>query len=300
MALQARTDRRRSAALVVLLLLYMVGRALQLFAGRVPNIVIVVFHVVPPAVFVLIHGNRIYGRRAIFVFTALCLGVATVFELLSLRTGFPFGHYEFTNLMGPKLFGLPLLLALAYLGMAYLSWVIALLILDCQHRHLSVREVLLLPLVASFAMGAWDLSMDPVWAYIDHGWIWRDGGLYYGVPISNFFGWFLTVYTFYQLFALYIRNRPASSHMTDLRLPILFYAASALGNLLVTVPSFFPKTFVDGSGRVWFFSEILWACRFVSIFLMLPLCILAWVRTSRSAVRGKNEPMLSEEPSLST
>jgi len=40
-------------------------------------------------------------------------------------------------------------------------------------------------------MTAWDLSMDPVWAEIYHAWVWRDGEAYYGVPISNFFGWLL-------------------------------------------------------------------------------------------------------------
>jgi uncharacterized membrane protein len=36
-------------------------------------------------------------------------------------------------------------------------------------------------------MTVWDLAMDPVWADIDHAWVWRGGGSYYGVPISNFF-----------------------------------------------------------------------------------------------------------------
>ena len=82
-----------------------------------------------------------------------------------------------------------------------------------------------------------DLSMDPVWANVDHAWVWRDGGAYYGVPVSNFLGWFLTVYVFYQLFALYLRNRviiPAET--APWRLAIFFYALSAVGNLLGKTP----------------------------------------------------------------
>jgi len=118
----------------------------------------------------------------------LCLGIGTFFESLSLRTGFPFGHYEFTDLMGPKISGLPILLALAYAGMGYLSWIVGAALLGGATRPLSGRKAVLLPLVASFVVTAWDLSMEAVWADIDHGWIWRDGGSYYGVPISNFFG----------------------------------------------------------------------------------------------------------------
>jgi uncharacterized membrane protein len=193
--------------LLILLLLYLIGRILQLFVGSVPSLLIVAFHVIPPALFAVIHGARIYRACGILVFVTLCLGVGALFESVSLRTGFPFGHYTFTDLLGPKLFDLPILLALAYVGMGYLSWVLGLVILECQNEALTGKTLVLAPLAASLVMTAWDLSMDPVWADIDHAWVWRDGGPYYGVPISNFFGWFLTAYIFYQLFALYLRKQ---------------------------------------------------------------------------------------------
>ena len=268
--------------LSALLFLYLVARVLQLLAGRVPSLLIVILHVIPPALFALIHGARVYHSRGILLFATLCLGVGTLFESVSLRTGFPFGYYRFTDLMGPKVFDLPILLALAYLGMGYLSWVLGLVILECQDKPLSGRKIVLLPLAASFIMTAWDLSMDPVWADIDHAWVWRDGGLYYGVPIRNFFGWFLTVYIFYQLFALYLRNRVSiplpTSHW---RLAILFYAACAAGNLPVVAPLSLGGVFVDAAGKHWAIPDILWASRLVSILLVVPLSLMAWVKASR-------------------
>jgi putative membrane protein len=269
--------------LSTLLFLYLVARVLQLFAGRVPSLLIVILHVIPPALFAMIHGARVYHSRGILLYATLCLGVGALFESVSLRTGFPFGHYRFTNLMGPKVFDLPILLALAYLGMGYLSWALGLVILECQDRPLSGKKIVLLPLAASFIMTAWDLSMDPVWADIDRAWVWRDGGLYYGVPISNFFGWFLAVYIFYQLFALYLRRRVTvpvpTSHW---RLAILFYAASAVGNLLVVAPLSVGGVFVDAAGKRWMIPEIVWASRLVSIFVMMPLALIAWVKAARS------------------
>jgi uncharacterized membrane protein len=286
------TNEQRRFLLSALLFLFLVARILQLFAGRVPNLLIVGFHVIPPALFALVHGARIYGSRAILIFATLCLGVGTLFESVSLRTGFPFGYYRFTELMGPKLFELPVLLALAYVGMGYLSWVLAVVILDCQNEPLSGRKIVLLPLTASFVMTAWDFSMDAVWADVDHAWVWRDGGSYYGVPISNFFGWFLTAYIFYQLFALYLRKRVTvrlpTSHW---RLAILFYAASAAGNLLVVAPSSMGGVFVDASGKHWAISGTLWASRLVSILLMIPLSLIAWVRAS-----GPVEPFSKQVP----
>ena len=112
------------------------------------------------------------------------------------------------------------------------------------------------------------------------------------MPTSNFFGWFLTVYVFYQLFALYLRNRVTIRSRTSYwRLAILFYAASAAGNLLVVAPSSMAGVFVDAAGKPWAISGILWASRLVSILLMLPLSLIAWVKAS-----GPFEPFSKPAP----
>ena len=113
-------EQKQRLVLRTLLFLYVAARILQLFAGRIPALAIVALHVLPPALFALIHGARIYGSQAM-VFLTLSLGVGSLSESLRVRTGIPFGHYRFTDLMGPKSFDLSILLALAYVGMGYLS-----------------------------------------------------------------------------------------------------------------------------------------------------------------------------------
>lgn len=275
-------EERARFVMSILLFSYLVGRILQLFAGQVPSILIVALHVIPPLLFAYVHGARIYRLPGIIVFTILCIAVGAFFEILSLRTGFPFGHYKFTDLMGSAIFGLPIMLALAYVGMGYLSRVLGIAILQLHNQELSGRNRLLLPVVASSVMTIWDLSMDPVWAAIDHAWVWRDGGPYYGVPISNFFGWLLTMYIFYQLFAPYVGNRGVVRSRTNyLRLAIIFYAVSAAGNLFVIAPASLGKVFIDAIGTRWTISNILWASRLISMFVMLPLSLFAWMRASR-------------------
>ena len=53
-------------------------------------------------------------------------------------------------------------------------------------------------------MVMWDLTVDPISSTLQGLWVWTTPGAYFGVPISNFFGWFLVVYLFFQIFALYI------------------------------------------------------------------------------------------------
>jgi putative membrane protein len=269
---------------------YVMSRLCQQYPGPVPVLLIVVLQVVPPAVFALLHGSILYGARRMLVFTAFCLGIAASCEILGLSTGFPYGHYFFTGLMGPKIFDLPLLLVAAYLGIGYCSWILAVFIAgDRGKRHLRTR-VVALPLLASAIMVAWDLSMDPVWANLDHGWVWLDGGSYFGVPISNFLGWYLTAYLFYQGFALYLSANPAYSKTMPqklLRAPILVYGICALGNLLVFRKGLFPPTATDATGKVWITGDILTASVLVSLLVMTPFAVLAWWRSG--GVRSSGE-----------
>jgi uncharacterized membrane protein len=279
-----------SLVLWALVVLYAVARVMQVFPGQVSMFAVVALHVLPPIVFALIHGAMLYRARGILTFFAICLVVGNIFENVGVRTGFPFGHYYFTDRMGPKLFVVPILLGLAYLGMAYLSWTLARLILGNMRSPLARSRIMTLPLVAAFIMVAWDFSQDPVWSTILHLWIWRQGGAYFGVPVSNFLGWYLTVYVFYQLFALYLRDRstnPDPLPSSYWNLAVLFYAVSAAGNILLVIPRGGPSVVSDATGAQWRVSDITGACALVSIFIMGAFSLLAWVRlTDQKAEAG--------------
>ena len=278
-------SRWKRVALWMMVALYVLGRICQQYPETIPVLLIVALQVVPPAVFALIHASILYRVRGMWVFTLSCVAAAGLCESLSLRTGFPFGHYFFTGLMGPKIFDLPVLLVMAYLGIGYCSWVLAVLILGYRDEPLSGTRVVALPLLASAIMVAWDVSMDPIWATLDRAWIWRDGGVYFGVPISNFLGWYLTAYLFNQAFAFYLRSnqavaRPMSSALW--RGAVAIYTICALGNLLVFRRGLFAPTGTDASGRVWATTDILAASVLVSLLVMTPFAVLAWARAERA------------------
>jgi putative membrane protein len=277
-------------------MLYAVARVLQVLPGRVPMLAVVALHVLPPIVFALVHGAVLYRARDIIVFFAICLVIGNIFENLGVRTGFPFGHYYFTESMGPKLFAVPVLLGLAYLGMAYLSWTLARLILGNVRSPVAGFAVVTLPVVAAFIMVAWDFSQDPVWSTILHLWVWQQGGAYFGVPMSNFLGWYLTVYVFYQLFAVYLRGRstgPDPLPASYWRQAVLFYALSAAGNVLLNfIPQAGLSVVSDPTGARWRVSDITGTCTLVSIFTMGAFALLAWARIAdqrAEAIRGREQ-----------
>ena len=266
------------------LLVYLLGRVCQLYADRLPSLLIVLLHVVPPAAFALVHGSLVYRYRRMLIFTALCLGVAGLSESLSLRTGFPFGDYYFTDVMGPRISHLPILLVLAYLGIGYCSWVLSMLLLGNAQKPIAGIRVLTTPLLASFIMLAWDLSMEADWSTIDRAWIWRHGGPFFGVPWSNFAGWYLTAYLFYQAFAFYCSRRPGPTRALPRsywRCAILLYGICAGGNLLILQKPMAPPVVIDASGRRWSTATILQMDAMMSIFVMGPLALLAWSKAGR-------------------
>ena len=292
MAASAGIAKWQTVVLWTALLIYAQSRICQLYPERISIQLIVLMQVLPPAVFVLIHGSVLYGVRGIAAFTAFCLGIGAISESLSLRTGFPFGHYYFTNLMGPKVLQVPILLVLAYLGIGYCSWVLSLLILGYRNKPLTGAGVIALPLLAGFMMLAWDLSMEAVWSTLDRAWIWRDGGSFYGVPASNFLGWYLTAFLFYQAFALYCRGTPARPSLTSRsywRAAIICYGVCGFGNLLIFKAGLFPTAVTDASGRRWITMDILVACTLISLFAMGTMVLLAWHRLRIQEVESFGE-----------
>jgi uncharacterized membrane protein len=109
-------------------------------------------------------------------------GVGFGAELIGVRTGRPFGHYAYSDRLGPRVGGVPLLAAAAWAMMARPAWVTA--------GWLSPRRTIRVPLAAA-ALTAWDVFLDPRMAHEGY-WEWPGGGRYEGVPASNFAGWFVT------------------------------------------------------------------------------------------------------------
>lgn len=277
------SGRLRTILLTVILTAYACGRVLEIVFGPVPNTPLVAIEVLSAMAFALVDGAYRYGLRGIAVFSLICIVVGNVVENIGLATGFPYGHYTFLGVMGPRIFAVPVLLGLAYIGMAYASWVLGDLIVG----PVSARaRIAIVPVVAAFVMVAWDLAQDPVWSTMLGAWVWHDGGAWFGVPISNYFGWFATILLICVLFALYLfRGRAAFQPASISAVPaLLLYAFCAAGNMLQFLVRRTAAEVQDGSGRIWRVDDILIESALVSLFVMGAFAAIAAVRLKRSTV----------------
>lgn len=268
-----------SVFLTALPALYVFIRILQILPFSKPSTPIVALEILFALAFALIHGAQHYRLRGILVFAVTALVIGNALENLSIVTGFPFGHYEFLPLMGPQLLHVPILLGLAYIGMAYISWTLARLILGAT-TQLESPQLITLPLLAAVIMTAWDFAQDPVWSTILHGWRWQDGGLWFGVPLSNYAGWLLTVFLIYFAFAQYLRLSaiPLAPTQPHWRAAVLLYALCALGNVLQLLRPQPLEIVADPTGSQWHTAAILRASALVSVFVMGPFVLFAWLR----------------------
>src|SRR6266545_2834106 len=256
----------------------------RLVPSALPPLVSIALITLLPFVFVFVHGSVNYRFRYMVVFAAITLVVSNIFENMSILTGFPFGHYYYTDGLGPKLFLVPILIGLAYLGTGYLSWTLARVILGAREQRLPGYFIFTVPVLASFIMVSWDLSFDPIASTINHNWIWQQGGNYFGVPFSNFMGWFLTVFVFFQLFALYLRGRQNAYAQIQVMSrgywlqAVVFYGVIALGIPLNILTQTTNATIADAAGVLWRTQDIYVVSGLVWIFTMIAFTVLGLMK----------------------
>ena len=229
-----------------------------------------------PIVFAIFHANLRYGWRGMLVFVISCLVVSNIFENMSVLTGFPFGNYYWTDVAGVKLFNIPLVVGPSYLSTGYLSWVLATTIVGDVYRKSNWFKTVAVPMIGAFFMVAWDLTIDPIMATIDHVWIWEQGGGFFGVPLSNFLGWYFVVYVFMQIFALYLRSFRKNTENEPVVLDpayewqaLVLYAFVAINTVLRYIAWGENVVVADQTGLTWQTANIGESSAIMAIFVML-------------------------------
>ena len=110
-------------------------------------------------------------------------GTGLLAESVGTHTGIPFGDYTYADSLGWKLFGVPVVIPLAWAMFAYPCLLVG--------QRLA-RTPVLAALVGGAALASWDLFLDPQMVEAGH-WRWLDvrhelPGVD-GIPVSNFAGW---------------------------------------------------------------------------------------------------------------
>lgn len=137
-------------------------------------------------VFVIVRAS--WGLRRTTITFALVAFLTWGAEAIGSRTGFPFGHYNYTDMLQPQFAHVPLLIPIAWFMMLPAAWTVAQLITGKRN---TIRKQIMFIVVSAIALTAWDLFLDPqmvAWGF----WVWENPSGYFGIPWINYFGWLLT------------------------------------------------------------------------------------------------------------
>jgi uncharacterized membrane protein len=156
----------------------------------------------------------LFGRRFAVVSSALLFLGGIAVEVVGTRTGIPFGQYVYTDVFQPQIFGVPLEVALGWLTLGLMCYSLAFLRWRSRWHAVSLAALL---------MVSWDVLYDPAFTGLGM-WVWREGS-YFGVPFTNFVGWFLVSLLFFGIMSLIRRPSAIKPDTSVLVAPLAAYLA---------------------------------------------------------------------------
>ncbi len=158
-----------------------------------------------------------FGARTTAIFSVLTYAVALACEWSSVHNGFPFGLYHYSPAtVGREIwvFGVPFMDSLSFTFLSFASYTVALMVASPIQWHgldlrlLDTRAIRRSPrvwIMAAMFMVMIDLVIDPLSVLGDRWFLgkifWYDPpGPHFGVPISNYLGWFFVAAVSVALF----------------------------------------------------------------------------------------------------
>jgi putative membrane protein len=174
----------------------------------------------------LAHAAVTRGRRAAAALLLVAGGGGLLAEAAGVATGIPFGRYAYAGTLGPAVLGVPLVIPLAWVMMAWPAYLVGARLGARRGRAARV-------LTAAAALASWDLFLDPQMVDAGH-WRWVDPSPALpgvpAVPLTNYAGWALVAVV---LMAALDRVAPVSASIVDAvpcALYLWTYASSVLAH----------------------------------------------------------------------
>lgn len=247
------TLRRATVGLLILaVVLNLISVILLATVGHPPALLTPLTTLVTFAFAVLHAGASLGWRRGIGLLLIVAL-TGLAFESIGVASGAVYGPYHYTAQLGPKFLNLvPYLIPVAWFMMVYPSFRIANDLAD-RWAAPGIWHDLLTAALGAVVMTAWDLAMDPMMVAAGH-WVWEKPGPYFGVPLQNFWGWWLTTFTALGIFLILQRRLRGTKQLAmTSALPVIAYAV--MGASTVTADFLIG---LGGPGMVGIFAMLPW------------------------------------------
>jgi putative membrane protein len=186
--------------------------------------------------------GRLGIQRTMLLFLAGA-GIALGVELAGTATGLPFGEYHYSPMLGYRILGrVPFPIPLSWFYM-----LVGCLTIVARRARTGAEAVTKWrwAVLAALALVAWDVVMDPAMVRTGH-WTWGTGeslrnsallspvadfftrDAFYGMPLSNWLGWFLTGAVIARVMLAVVPPAIFATRVADSRIPVIIYLANGV------------------------------------------------------------------------
>jgi putative membrane protein len=155
--------------------------------------------------------------------------------LIGTGTGWPFGNYEYTSFLGPKVLDqVPFTIPLSWFYLGFVAYLLG--------RNLAARiggrQTLWTVAIGVWLLTAWDLVLDPAMAHPSLSvqfWTWHETGPFFGMPIQNLVGWSVTGLAYMGISRLLWGSEIAPLTPAMIRFPFVVYAANLVFAMVLSL-----------------------------------------------------------------
>lgn len=180
-----------------------------------------------------VSATHLLGARAALKFIAIAVAIGWFAEQMGASRGWFFGVYTYTDVLGPKLGVVPVVIPLMWFALVYAAFVIANLIVWRAPVATPAGRIdtLLLCLLGAMIVAAYDLGAKTYMVDVAKAWtVGMTDGWYFGKTLEGFFGWTGTSFVILLCVQWAIRGAPTvpSAHVNRWHalLPVGIYAGS--------------------------------------------------------------------------
>ena len=173
---------------------------------------------------------HLLGVKAALRFALIALPIGWFAEQMGSSHGWFFGKYTYTDVLGPRIGDVPLVIPLMWFALGYCGYVIANLIAwqTPSDGVTPVGQSLTMSFLAALVITAYDLGVDPYMVYKLKAWeMEKKDGWWFGETLQGFVGWMLIALTIVFLFRLSLRKWPprasSSLRLRDVQVPLAVY-----------------------------------------------------------------------------
>ena len=188
--------------------------------------------------------RTLLGARSTWVFLLIAVALGWFAEQMGSSRGWFFGDYSYTDVLGPRLGDVPLVIPLMWFGLCYTGFLMACLVLWRQPVPPAPgwRAGALAALLAAMIVTAFDLGADPYFVYVLKAWIMaKKDGQWFGETIRGFEGWMGVSFVIVALFLAVTRPQPVAApdaaHRRAALLPVVVYAGMIGFQIAFTQPA---------------------------------------------------------------